>query len=107
MCNLKSSPEKYGLYKGEYFCETHEGWTIRGVCPREYETADPTTEEGLARIINPWAWPTDEQVKIESVLYVTEVGEQNRLLRCSLKYEDAQRQSLKAAKRVLNVVTAE
>lgn len=70
------------------------------MCPRQDEEINLDTRLGLARIINPWAFATDQQIEIESVCRTGDPVEQ-KVMRARMKYEAAQRVALEAADRLL------
>lgn len=103
-CIFKDMPERTGLYQGEFFCKTHEGYTIYGNCPREGEKVDTSTIEGLARLIDPGAWPTVEQIEIHSACY-TGWPPNQMFKRCQMDYESRQRRAIKSASNVMRNLT--
>lgn len=93
-----------GLYRRERHCLTHQGYTIKGSCPRAGEEWDLSTVEGLARAIDPGAWPTAEQIEVASVCRVSNPYPEGRVREETHHYEDRRRGPIESAGRVLRLL---
>lgn len=93
-----------GLYRREHLCLTHQGYTIDDACPREGETWDMGTTDGLAHAVDPGAWPTAEQIEIASVCRVSNPYPEGRIAEETHQYVGRQRDAVAVAERVLRLL---